>query len=180
MAVAYPGSNPTQAWANSLVDAVNAFGTGYQQWTGTIAAAVAVTAGNFRSLNMSVPVEFTGDPSPDLVLTWNGDCFSVPQDGHYEVTLQVGWDANSGGNRFQGLTLNPTGNTMNSGGASGAWKKTVKYQPTSDTVGASITWKGWLNTTDRMMAVARTTVAETVSNTSYETSLSVTFQRSQR
>lgn len=180
MAVGYPGANPSQAWGNAVVDAINAMSTGYQQWTGTIAAALTPTAGNFRSIQPSTAVEFTGDPSPDLVLSWNGDCFSVPQDGHYEVTLQVGWDSNSGGNRFHALLLNPTGNTINSGGVSGSWKKTVKYAPSSDTVGHSITWKGWLTTTDRMMCVVRSTVAVAVSNTSYETSLSVTYQRSAR
>ena len=180
MALAYPGANPSQAWGNGVVDAINALGQSYQQWTGTIAAALTPTASNFRSLLMSTAVEYTGNGSPDLVLSWNGDCWSPPQDGHYEVNLQVGWDASTSGNRFCGLLLNPTGNTLNSSSVTGTWKKTTKYAPSTDTVGASVTWKGWLTTSDRMMCVVRSTASVAVSATSYETALSVSFLRSAR
>lgn len=181
MAVSYPGTNPTQAWANSLVDAVNEQANSYQQWCGTIASAITPTTSNFRSLLMSTPVEYTGTPpNPDLVLNWNGDCWSPPQDGHYEVMLQIGWNSDSGGNRFLGLLRNPTGNTLNAGGVSGTWMRTLKYAPTSDTAAGNVLWKGWLLATDRVMCVCRTTSSVAVSPTSYETALSVSFLRSAR
>lgn len=180
VALAYPGANPSQAWGNSLVDAINAQSSGYQQWTGTIAAGLTPTANNFRSLLMSTAVEFTGDPTPDLVLSWNGDCWSPPQDGHYEVMHQVGYDASSSGNRFIGLLRNPTGNTLNAASVTGTWMRTTKFAASTDTVGQSITWKGWLTTTDRVMHVCRSTAAVAVSATSYETAMSVSFLRSQR
>ena len=180
MALAYPGANPSQSWANDLVDAINAQGQSYQQWTGTIAAGFTPTTSNYRSLLMSTAVEYTGNGLPDLVLSWNGDCWSPPQDGHYEVHLQVGWDSNSGGNRFCGLLLNPTGNTLNSSSTTGAWKKTAKYAPTSDKTSGAVTWKGWLTTSDRIMCVCRSTVAVAVDDSSYATALSVSFLRSAR
>lgn len=180
MALSYPGTNPSQAWANDVVDAVNASAQSYQQWCGTIASAITPTASNFRSLLMSTAVEYTGSGSPDLVLNWNSDCWSPPVDGHYEVMLQVGWDSSSSGNRFIGLLRNPTGNTLNSSSVTGTWMRTAKYSPSSDTVAGMILWKGWILATDRIMCVCRSTSSVAVSATSYETAFSVSFLRSAR
>lgn len=183
MVVPYPGTNPSQAWAIELVDAVNSV-TGYQQWRGALPSAIgALTAGNYRSIKPSTAVDYTGDGTPDLVMSWTGDCFTPPNEGHYEVQLKAGFepDGSGSGNRQVLLAKNPTGNTLNSATAPPTWLEQHKFNVGAGyTATGMVIWRGWLTTTDRVMCVVRSTASIGVSADPYDTSLSVSFLRSAR
>lgn len=182
MAIAYPGANPSQAWANELVDAINATGSSYQMWSGTLAATVTLTALQFRSIKPSVALDFTGAGGvADLVLSWDGDTFSVPRDGHYTLFLQVGFGSVDTGNRMVSLVKNPAATTYATGTDPGApYIRMAKFAPTTDSASGIVQWSGWLTPADKIMCLLRSTSGVTVTAAGRDTYLSVEFKRSAR
>lgn len=181
MALPYPGTNPTQEWANQLVDLVNAAAAGaYTMWSGTLAVAKPLSAGNFYSVRCDKLAEHTGPVgSPDMPLTWTNDCFSVPQSGHYEIIFQPGFGSVDTGNRMVGIVKNPTATTWSSGTDPGMIRM-LKTAPTTDTTAGIGIWKGYLSATDKIMCLVRSTIAVSVVAGARDTILTVEFKRSAR
>lgn len=77
-------------------------------WRGKMAATLAHTSGNYRSLG--VTTKHSGEA---LDVGISGDCI-VPPAGVYEVSASCTWPSNGTGYRAVGLMLNPDTTTRNS------------------------------------------------------------------
>ena len=146
------------------------------KWNGSLGGSntSTLTASNYRSIKPNTTEYSTGEWTP----TWNGDCLVIPYKSWIRVVFEVVFEANSGGNRFIAMNLDP-GITTNNNSTYPSTGRMIytKSSPSSDSTGLICYWEGPVNANANIMFLVRSTVAVKVLGQPFETRVFVTIER---
>lgn len=146
-------------------------------WVGK-ASSVSLSAGVYRSADFSTFVRGSG--SPDFSPVFDSHRFQLPVAGHWKARLKAQFDNTiTTGNRLAGWLLNPAANTYSSSSAPSTTYRLEwsKIPGGSDFVTVQVEATAWLEATDWLMPIVRSTGDHALDTNSWESSIRLELVR---